>query len=155
MTDNGGGWTLAASISASNQNHYTTGAYDDDGDGIVTHATIGEKYDDAFIDALWTERVWIDIHGGSGDIHCELDNQPFGQGWSAEEEPICGYTFSSTLNSTDPSCTSCGPNVWENYDYRAYRNPYSGCNGAAATVVPSGSGGCNHHPSRSGYLWVR
>ena len=155
MTDNGGGWTLAASISASNQNHYTTGSYDDDGDGIVTHATIGEKYDDVFIDTLWTDRVWIEIHNGSGDIHCERSNQPFGQGWSVVEEPICGYSFSSTMNSINPSCNSCGPNVWENYDYRAYRNPYSGCNGASATVVSSGAGGCGSHPSRSGYLWVR
>ena len=155
MTDNGGGWTLAVSISASNQNHYNAGAYDDDGDDIVTYATIGEKYDDVFIDALWTERIWIDIHSGSGDIHCERSNQPFGQGWSAFEEPICGYSFSSTMNSPNSSCSTCGPNVWENYDYRAYRNPYPGCNGASATVVPSGSGGCGYHPSRSGYLWVR
>ncbi|MEC7984442.1 MAG: MopE-related protein, partial [Myxococcota bacterium] len=155
MTDNGGGWTLSASISGSNQNHYNTSSYDVDGDDVVTYATIGEKYDDAFIDALWTERVWIQINGGSGDIHCELSNQAVGQGWSAVDELVCGYSFTSTSDRTTPSCTTCGPNVWKNYDYRAYRNPYPGCYGAAATVVSSGAGGCNNHPSRDGYLWVR
>ena len=64
MTDNGGGWTLVASISSSNQNHAQVPAFDLDGDDIVTYDTLGEKYDDSFIDALWTERIWVQINGG-------------------------------------------------------------------------------------------
>ena len=154
MTENGGGWTLAASISTSNQNHALTTAFDADGDGVVTYATIGEKYDDAFIDALWTDRVWVQINGGSGDIHCQRSNQVSADGWAADGEFVCGYSFSSTTNFNQ-SCAGCGPMVWLNYDYRSYRNPYSGCNGAAATYVPSGHGGCGYHPSRAGYLWIR
>jgi hypothetical protein len=99
--------------------------------------------------------VWVEITGGSGDIHCELANPPAGHTtWSSTGAFTCGYTFSNTT-SYPASNNGNGPTVWINYDYRAYDNPYSGCFGSAATFVPSGSGGCGNHPSRSGGLWVR
>ncbi len=155
MDENGGGWTLAASISASNDNHLLSSAVDSDGNGLVSDDGVGEKLDDTVIDALWSDRIWIRIDGGSGDIHCELANQPTGfDTWSATGNYTCGYTFAGTSDQLYTQNEN-GPAVWRNYDYRAYNNPYSGCFGAAATYVPSGNGGCGYHPSRAGALWIR
>jgi hypothetical protein len=153
MSEHGGGWTLVTSISATSDNHLTSGALTDD--GLVALDGSGDKLDDTVIDQLWTDRVWVEITGGSGDIHCELANPPAGHTtWSSTGAFTCGYTFSNTT-SYPASNNGNGPTVWINYDYRAYDNPYSGCFGSAATFVPSGSGGCGNHPSRSGGLWVR
>jgi hypothetical protein len=126
---------------------------DIDGDGIVRLDYLGEKLHDDFIDSLWTDRIWIQIEGGTGDIHCELNNQPSDGGfWDVNGTFTCGYDY---VNTTSYTSVSGGPSVWVNYDYRHYSNPYSGCYGAASNYVPSGSGGCMNHPSRDGALWIR
>ncbi|MDP6933090.1 MAG: hypothetical protein QGG40_09245, partial [Myxococcota bacterium] len=143
------------SINKDNDNHLDSGEVDSDGNGVVSDNGAGDKLDDDVIDTLWTDRIWVEIDSGSGDIHCELANQPSGYDtWSVTGSMTCGYTFS---NTTDQSYTEgwAGPGVWQNYDYRSYDNPYSGCYGAAAASVPSGAGGCSNHPSRNGGLWVR
>ena len=159
MTDHGGGWTLAASINQSNKNHVIVEAVDTDGDGIVRDDQRGDKLDNTVIDALWNERIWVQINGGTGDIHCELSKQSADDTtWNFDPgtEYLCGYTFESTervRGGCGPSCS--GPDVWDNYDYRSYENGYEGCYGAASTYVPSGAGGCGSHPSRSGALYIR
>jgi len=160
MSDHGGGWTLAASISALNHNHTIIGAVNSDGNGLVSDDNQGDKFADTVIDALWTDRIWVQIKDGSGDIHCEHANQPPAVGvWSTSGSYTCGYTFTdtTTVSHTNDGCSpSCpGPAVWVNYDYRSYGNLYPGCFGAAATYVPSGDGGCGNHPSRNGALWIR
>lgn len=154
MTRNGGGWTLAANISTANQNHAgNSNAYDSNGNGYVDHSHLGEKLSDAAITTLFTDRLWVEIISGTGDIHCEKANQS-GQylNFSIGHSQTCGYTYASTT-AMAAHVWSAGPNVWVHSDYRAYRNPY--CGGAAAANVPSGNGGCGYHPSRNGYLWVR
>jgi hypothetical protein len=85
---------------------------DSDGDGMVDDDGAGDKLDDAIIDALWTDRVWVRIDGGSGDIHCELANQPSGYDtWSAVGSYHCGYTFSSTTTHSYTEGWS-GPALW-------------------------------------------
>ncbi len=157
MTDHGGGWTLAGSISTSNQNHFQAASHDSNGNGRIDFEQLGEKLEDDVISSLYTDRLWVNIVGGSGDIHCEKANQSgAGLNFTYNYSPTCGYTYNSTQYYAGEGADSYwGINVWKNYDYRAYRNNYSGCNGGAATYVPSGNGGCNYHPSRGGYLWVR
>ncbi|WP_218044982.1 fibrinogen-like YCDxxxxGGGW domain-containing protein, partial [Kiloniella majae] len=157
MTDHGGGWTLAGSISASNKNHFQASSHDSNGNYRVDYEQLGEKLEDSVITALYSDRLWVNIVGGSGDIHCEKANQSgAGLSFVYNYSPTCGYSYSSTQSyAGDGANNNWGINVWKNYDYRAYKNNYSGCNGAAATYVPSGNGGCNYHPSRGGYLWVR
>lgn len=155
MTDFDGGWTLAANISRSAKTHMSdAGAWDVSGNGRVDLEYLGEKLADGVITSLWTDRIWVSIDGGSGDIHCERARQAADVAtFSVTRSPRCGYTFANTTTGV-ASTSYDGPAVWRSYDYRAYSNPY-GCGGASATDVPSGAGGCAQHPSRDGYLWVR
>ncbi len=153
MTDNGGGWTLAARMVSGSHCHINENKV-----GTLTAANQSgcAKLSDAAIRALYTNQFWVGCGAASPSRFGTIDNISKFNTISATGDKKMTWSETNggqTYTGTDHACCNFG-----DHDYHSPHIIYSiakGYNGGNYTADWSGCYNSLHGWHQSGFLWVR